>query len=135
MFFTQIKDFVKHNTDEGFVEIKLHEPAGRDPTIKRVMSATNNSSTYFINGRPAKAIEVREGGRERGRLREGERREEKRGKIMYLVSAQAKELVEKMNVQLGNHCQFLPQVSLISVLHLNEQAAAFTHVVGRLYVY
>ena len=31
---------------------------------------------------------------------------------------QAKELVERMNVQLGNHCQFLPQVGFIPVLYL-----------------
>ena len=74
---------MKHNTDEGFVEVLLHEPSGRNPRIRRVLSATNNSSTYLINGKAAKASDVRgrgERGRERGgREGEGERERERGG--------------------------------------------------------
>ena len=51
---------MKHNTDEGYVELHLHEPRskGRNPSIKRVMSAAHNNSTYFINGKVAREKEV-----------------------------------------------------------------------------
>ena len=66
----QIKDFVKHNTEEGFVEIRLYElrDKGRSPVIKRVLSATTNSSTYFLNGKLVPQKEVRR--KERGAQKE-----------------------------------------------------------------
>ena len=62
---------MKHNTSEGYVEIHLYDPKakGKNPSIKRVMSATNNTSTYYINGRLAKKGEVK-WKRERERERE-----------------------------------------------------------------
>ena len=53
------------------MEIHLFEPKGRNPVIKRVLSATTNSSTYYLNGKLTPQKEVRE--REREREREGGR--------------------------------------------------------------
>jgi hypothetical protein len=61
VFVLQIKDFVKHNTEQGFVEIHLYEPRakGRNPVIRRVLSATTNTSTFYLNGKVAMQKEVR----------------------------------------------------------------------------
>ena len=102
MTFVQIRDFVKHNAEKGFVEIHLYDPKakGRNPAIKREMSATANNSVFYLNGKVTKQTEVR-----KAREREGVRE-----KDITSLFWQIKELVEKMNIRLGNHCQFLPQV-------------------------
>lgn len=41
------------------MEIHLYEPKGRNPVIKRVLSATTNSSTYFLNGKLVMQKDVR----------------------------------------------------------------------------
>ncbi len=48
----QLKDFVKHGKDSGFVEITLYDDkAPTHPVIRRSLSATSNSSEWTINRR------------------------------------------------------------------------------------
>ena len=53
---------MKHGKRDGFVEIELCETrkAGKNPVIKRKISADQNSSTWFINGVVCKQADVRE---------------------------------------------------------------------------
>ena len=62
------------------MEIHLYEPKakGRNPVIKRVLSATTNSSTYYLNGKITPQKDVR-----RARLREREREREREMTYFY----------------------------------------------------
>lgn len=54
----QIKDFVKHGKEEGYVELQLHNDRGRNPVIKRMMKMKDNSSTWLLNGKQVLLKEV-----------------------------------------------------------------------------
>lgn len=45
---------------EGFVEIELYDPRGKNPIIRRHLNIRDNSSTWLINGRTVQLKEVRE---------------------------------------------------------------------------
>jgi len=54
----EIKDFIKHGKMEGFVEIELYDPRGKNPIIRRHLNIRDNSSTWLINGRTVQLKEV-----------------------------------------------------------------------------
>lgn len=86
-----LKDFVKHGKDAGFVEITLFDDkAPKHPTIRRAFSATSNSSHWTVNRRTVKAEEV-------------------------------KKLVNSLNIQLDNFCMFLPQDKVVEFARMNKQ--------------
>lgn len=86
-----LKDFVKHGKDSGFVEITLYDDkAPTHPVIRRSLSATSNSSEWTINRRSEQEKNV-------------------------------KKLVESLNIQLDNRCMFLPQDKVIEFARMNKQ--------------
>lgn len=95
----QLKDFVKHGKETGFVEITLCDhKASTHPVIRRTISASSNSSEWTINRRSVQEKEVC-GCNHRYWTH------------LFELHLQVKKLVMSLNIQLDNHCMFLPQVS------------------------
>ncbi len=64
----QVKDFVKHGCNTGFVEITLcDDQASRHPVIRRTLSAESNSSKWTINRMSVNEKDVRKERHVRGR--------------------------------------------------------------------
>lgn len=74
----KINAFVKRGCERGEIELDLYRKKGGLLKILRCINSTDNSSKWFINGRPSKQEVV-------------------------------KTEIEKLNIQLTNLCQFLPQ--------------------------
>ena len=55
----QLKDFVKHGKERGFVEIELSDPEGVNPVIRRELNAYDNKSVWRLNGNTSSQNEVR----------------------------------------------------------------------------
>ena len=48
---TQLKDFVKHNTVEGWVELELCSGRGKNWVVRRLLSCDANTSSWMLNGK------------------------------------------------------------------------------------
>ncbi|OMH86116.1 Structural maintenance of chromosomes protein 5 [Zancudomyces culisetae] len=100
---TEVKGFVKHGCDKGWVEITLKGP-GKDKVtvIRRTISASSNSSSYTINGGLATFSKV-------------------------------VEITKRLNIQIDNLCQFLAQDKVVEFSKMNgaEMLKATQRAVGK----
>lgn len=47
----QLKDYVKHNKVEGWVEIELFNERGKNWAVRRLLNADTNSSSWMLDGK------------------------------------------------------------------------------------
>ena len=55
---TQLKDFVKHNKVEGWVEVELFNSRGKNWVVRRLLSTDANTSSWMLNGKEVLKKEV-----------------------------------------------------------------------------
>ena len=57
---TQLKDFVKHNTVGGWVELELFSGRGKNRVVRRLLSCDANTSSWMLDGKevPKKKVSL-----------------------------------------------------------------------------
>lgn len=55
----QLKDYVKHNKVEGWVEIELFNERGKNWAVRRLLNADTNSSSWMLDGKEVLKKKVR----------------------------------------------------------------------------
>eukprot|EP01083_Nonionella_stella_P103691 296361_1 len=88
----KIADFIKYGREQAITNIELHNPDGRNYTIKRVISRKSNRNSWSLNGKKSNGEKV------------------------------SKFVEEKLNIKVDNLCQFLAQDRVSEFADLTPKA-------------
>eukprot|EP01084_Bolivina_argentea_P070532 128230_1 len=88
----KIADFIKYGREQAITIIELHNPDGRNYTIKRVISRKSNRNSWSLNGKKSNGEKV------------------------------SKFVEEKLNIKVDNLCQFLAQDRVSEFADLTPKA-------------